>query len=123
MTLGPLVRSIGRRAFSGCFCLTALDLPRALRTIGANAFNSCNSLSEVSLPDRVGTVGSGAFAHCRQLATLSAARGTRLGGGRGQRHQGEGHQVALTRAGGGAPQRAAPKNYDWPNKPFLRYFT
>ena len=59
--------SIGRRAFSDNFKMTAVNLPQTVSSIGDEVFFACNALTSVSLPSTIGNIGEGVFASCDLL--------------------------------------------------------
>lgn len=61
------VRTIGARAFVGCWALTKVNLPRSLRFVGPRAFRGCISLREIRLPEGTTTVQDHAFRDCWSL--------------------------------------------------------
>ena len=61
---GHLVRQIGDRAFSACFSLTSVTLPKGLTAIGEDAFQRCESLASIALPEGLTAIGDNAFFSC-----------------------------------------------------------
>ena len=61
---GHLVRQIGDRAFSACFSLTSVTLPKGLTAIGEDAFQHCESLASIALPEGLTAIGDNAFFSC-----------------------------------------------------------
>ena len=61
---GHLVRQIGDRAFSACFSLTSVRLPKGLTAIGEDAFQRCESLASIALPEGLTAIGDNAFFSC-----------------------------------------------------------
>ena len=61
---GHLVRQIGDRAFSACFSLTSVRLPKGLTAIGEDAFQRCESLTSIALPEGLTAIGDNAFFSC-----------------------------------------------------------
>lgn len=61
---GHLVCQIGDRAFSACFSLTSVTLPKGLTAIGEDAFQRCESLASIALPEGLTAIGDNAFFSC-----------------------------------------------------------
>lgn len=61
---GHLVRQIGDRAFTACFSLTSVTLPKGLTAIGEGAFQRCESLASIALPEGLTAIGDNAFFSC-----------------------------------------------------------
>lgn len=61
---GHLVCQIGDRAFSACFSLTSVTLPKGLTAIGEDAFQRCESLASIALPEGLTSIGDNAFFSC-----------------------------------------------------------
>ncbi len=55
------VTSIGDRAFSYCFSLTAVTIPSSVTGIGQSAFSNCYSLTSVTIPSSVTSIGQSAI--------------------------------------------------------------
>lgn len=93
LSIGDKVKSIGDRAFHGCynissaiipnsvtsigddtfeFCggLTSITLPNSLKSIGIQAFNDCG-LTSITIPNSVTNIGIQAFGYCSDLASVS----------------------------------------------------
>ncbi|MBQ9543660.1 MAG: leucine-rich repeat protein [Clostridia bacterium] len=62
--------NVGTSAFSGCVCLTSLEIPDGVISIGSAAFLGCAGLTSVTLPVSVKTVGENAFTGCGALTTV-----------------------------------------------------
>ena len=72
--LGSSIPSIGNFAFSGCYSLASITIPRSVTNIGANAFPKCYSLAQITLPRGVTSIGDGAFVDCYSLASITIPR-------------------------------------------------
>ena len=70
VSLKPTTIGIYAGAFSGCYQLTAIELPASVRYIGEQAFLSCWHLTELRIPDGVTVIPARAFAYCSFLKTL-----------------------------------------------------
>ena len=95
--IGNKVKSIGAKAFNGCFRLTTveadenkttqiteikeqtfancnhlqnIDIPLNVTTIGKNAFIGCYRLTTVILPEKVNNIKASAFMKCKNLHTV-----------------------------------------------------
>ena len=69
--MGDGPAAIGDYAFSGCWSVENLVLPKTLKTIGAHAFEQCNSLIELTLPEGLVSIGDYAFGDCRKLRKIT----------------------------------------------------
>lgn len=58
---GSSLRTIGERAFYGCYSIASLTVPDSVQTIGAYAFSGCSGIVTLVIPDSVQTIGKGAF--------------------------------------------------------------
>lgn len=70
------VKSIGYRAFMGCFSdSTSLIIPEGITSIGDEAFWGCDGLQKITLPNSVTTIGNHAFFNCfcLRVVTLSCS--------------------------------------------------
>lgn len=64
------VTAIGDNAFSGCFMLTKLHIPKSVKTIGNYAFTECTSLALLDIPSTVTAIGDAAFGGCSALTSI-----------------------------------------------------
>lgn len=55
------VTEIGNEAFSECYYITSITIPRSVKTIGDGAFLLCSKLKSVKIPDSVKSIGIYAF--------------------------------------------------------------
>ena len=65
------VTSIGERAFSGSFSLTAITIPNSVTRIGKKAFLFCDSLESITIPVSVKSIGWHAFDDCDSLHSFT----------------------------------------------------
>ena len=65
------VTSIGERAFSGSFSLTAITIPNSVTRIGKKAFLFCDSLESITIPVSVKSIGWQAFDYCDSLLSFT----------------------------------------------------
>ena len=79
LNIGNNVTNIPDFAFSGCYCLTPVEIPNSVIAIGSYAFNevgffafsSCNSFTSVVIPNSVISIGVGAFMNCTHLSSVT----------------------------------------------------
>lgn len=64
------VTAIGDNAFSGCFMLTKLYIPKSVQTIGHYAFTDCSSLAVIEIPSTITSIGDAAFGGCTALTSI-----------------------------------------------------
>lgn len=64
------VTAIGDNAFSGCFMLTRLSIPKSVKTIGHYAFTDCSSLAVIDIPSTITAIGDAAFGGCSALTGI-----------------------------------------------------
>ena len=64
------VKSIGNKAFYGCYSLTAIDIPNCVTEIGYGAFEGCSGLSSVTIPSSVNKLYCCTFEGCTGLKNL-----------------------------------------------------
>ena len=65
------VRTIKRRAFYGCECLTTVTFENGVQEILDESFKYCNELLSVVLPNSVILIGKDSFGNCSNLSSLS----------------------------------------------------
>jgi len=75
VTLGNNITSIGKSAFSYCYDLEGVVLPKNLTKIGESAFQY-SGITSIEIPANVKTIGMGAFSRCESLATIKIAEGS-----------------------------------------------
>ena len=64
------VKSIGNKAFYGCYSLTAIDIPNCVTEIGYGAFEGCSGLTSVTIPSSVNKLYCCTFEGCTGLKNL-----------------------------------------------------
>ena len=74
ITVPTGVTEIGDFAFGECLNLTAMTLPEGLTHLGVGVFSTCLSLTEINLPSTLTSLPGSTFLNCRSLTTV------RLGG-------------------------------------------
>ena len=57
-------------AFSGCECLTSVEIPNSVTEIGEFSFYRCIKLTDVTIPESVTRIGDLAFASCTSLPCI-----------------------------------------------------
>ena len=96
--MGNNVRTIGNRAFTGCFGLTSVTMSSSVTSMGGYAFaacyslrniimsinipsivddtfQQCYSLTNLTIPDSVRTIGQYSFDGCRALTSITIPNG------------------------------------------------
>lgn len=72
--IGNKVKSIGAKAFNGCFRLTTVEADENKTTqiteIKEQTFANCNHLQNIDIPSNVTTIGKRAFIGCYKLTTI-----------------------------------------------------
>ena len=72
--IGNKVKSIGAKAFNGCFRLTTVEADENKTTqiteIKEQTFANCNHLQNIDIPSSVTTIGKRAFIGCYKLTTV-----------------------------------------------------
>ncbi len=71
--LPTTLRTIGKRAFSGCVNLKAIVLPEGLTGIGDHSFSYCDSLVRVETPNSLTVIPQSAFSGCDKLSEVVLA--------------------------------------------------
>ena len=61
-------------AFSSCYALETVRLPKTVTRIGSRAFYSCGSLTDIGLPGGLTDIGEFAFLDCGSLTDLKLPR-------------------------------------------------
>ena len=64
------VKTIGERAFEGCFKLTEVSLANGIETIGKQAFLDCSNLRKIEVPGSVKRIEAETFMNCTRVETL-----------------------------------------------------
>ena len=65
-----LINEIGDNAFSECFLIENIFIPKGVSKIGKSAFSGCNNLKNIFIPDSVNSIGRYAFAFCDSLSEI-----------------------------------------------------
>lgn len=71
ITIPKSVTSIGKAAFYGCKGLTSVIIPEGVTSIGNSAFKFCEYMKSISLPNTLTTIEPEAFYHCDGLETIN----------------------------------------------------
>ena len=58
-------------AFDGCESLTSINIPNSVAIIDDYAFDGCESLTSIVIPDSVTSIGEGAFDYCTSLTSVT----------------------------------------------------
>ncbi len=69
------VKSIGKYAFSDCYNLKSIKLPKSVKSIGECAFSGCHNLKSIKLPKRITSIEYGTFALCSALERVDIPTG------------------------------------------------
>ena len=64
------ITSIENYAFSGCSCLTTIDIPNSVRKIGGSAFEYCSSLTNIVIPNSIERIAGSTFFGCSSLISI-----------------------------------------------------
>lgn len=67
--------SIGNYAFSACYSLRTITIPKEIVSIGLSAFQHCYSLIAAIIPNTTTNLGSGLFYECNSLSIVSLSTG------------------------------------------------
>lgn len=70
VVLGGLITSIGDNAFSGCSCLTSIEIHNSVTSIGSNAFQVCSGLTDIVIGYSVTSIGNSAFDGCAGISSI-----------------------------------------------------
>lgn len=65
------VMTIGKKAFSECYRLRTLNLGDQLDSIGESAFSDCYALTNLSFPSTIRTIANSAFEDCSSVTSIS----------------------------------------------------
>ena len=63
--------TVGQYAFSHCYNLTHITLPKGINTINTYAFQYCRNLRSIVIPDSVTTINSYTFYNCYGLSSIT----------------------------------------------------
>lgn len=64
VTLPKTITDIPKYTFTGCGNLTNITIPEDVTTIGKDAFSDCTSLENITIPSSVTTIADSAFSFC-----------------------------------------------------------
>lgn len=67
--------SIGKYAFSACYSLRTITIPKEIVSIGLSAFQHCYSLIAAIIPNTTTYLGLGLFYECNSLSIVSLSTG------------------------------------------------
>ena len=65
------IKSIGNRAFSGCYNLVSITIPNTVTYIGSRAFEDCIALTSITLPNSLTSIAYRTFSGCTALASVT----------------------------------------------------
>ena len=71
VTLSEKVKTIDKKAFSGCSGLTSITIPQSVTSIGESAFSYCTGLTSVTIPNSVTSISEEAFYSCTGLTSVT----------------------------------------------------
>jgi len=71
ITIPRDVANIGQSAFSACYSLSSVTIPDSVTSIVDSTFDACYSISSVTIPDSVTSIESSAFNACYALASVT----------------------------------------------------
>ena len=71
ITIPKSVTSIGKSAFADCPVLTSVTIPNSVTSIGDDAFENCSSLTSITIPNSVTSIGESAFCGCIYLTSIT----------------------------------------------------
>lgn len=69
------VVGIEENAFSMCYDLTSVEIPKTVTTIGQGAFSICRRLTSVTIPSGVSMICASAFSGCTSLTSITIPDG------------------------------------------------
>ena len=69
------VVGIEDNAFSMCYDLTSVEIPKTVTTIGQGAFSNCRRLTSVTIPSGVSMICASAFSCCTSLTSITIPDG------------------------------------------------
>ena len=69
------VVGIEDNAFSMCYDLTSVEIPKTVTTIGQGAFSNCRRLTSVKIPSGVSMICASAFSGCTSLTSITIPDG------------------------------------------------
>ena len=69
------VVGIEDNAFSMCYDLTSVEIPKTVTTIGQGAFSNCRRLTSVTIPSGVSMICASAFSGCTSLTSITIPDG------------------------------------------------
>lgn len=64
------VKIIGQRAFSGCYKITALNLPYSVESIEYLGYYQCSKLRDLEFPESMKSIGANAFDGCSGMTSI-----------------------------------------------------
>ena len=67
---GKSVTAIGDFAFSECYSVKSVTIPKGIESIGYCAFSYCSSIESINIPEGVNSIGKGAFEACSSLTEI-----------------------------------------------------
>lgn len=78
ITIPKNITSIGSSAFKFCYALKHIILPNTVTSISDNAFESCMSLKKILMPNSISSIGLYVFQYCYTLPEIIIPKSVNL---------------------------------------------